>query len=111
MMEWKQIRQHCLGKANAWEDYPFGPDPLVFKVGKKMFALVSLDAKPLRLSLKCDPEDAQVLRRQYASITPGYHLNKTHWNTLVLDDSLPPDLVYELIDHSYDLVAGKKTKK
>lgn len=111
MMGWEQIREHCLGKANAREDYPFGPDPLVFKVGKKMFALVSLDAKPLRLSLKCDPDDAQVLRRQYRSITPGYRLNKKHWNTLMLDGSLPLDLVYELIDHSYDLVAGRKPKK
>lgn len=110
-MEWKQIHEHCLMKANAWEDTPFGPDPLVFKVGKKMFALVSLDAVPLRISLKCDPDDAMVLRRQYSSITPGYHLNKKHWNTLVLDGSLTEDLVFELIDHSYELVAGKKPKK
>lgn len=101
----------CLSRAGAWEDYPFGPDSLVIKVGKKMFAIISVDAEPVRISLKCDPDDALVLRQLYPAITPGYHLNKKHWNTLELDGSLPTDLVQELIDHSYTLVTGRTSRK
>lgn len=69
-----------------------------------MFALISEDEIPLRMNLKCDPDDAQALRAQHSAIIPGYHMNKQHWNTIVLDGNLPGDLVAELIDHSYDLV-------
>ena len=85
---------------------PFGPDTLVYKVGGKMFALTSPDDFPSAVSLKCDPERALELRDTYRAITPGYHLNKRHWNTLILDDSVPAKLVRELVDHSYHLVVA-----
>ena len=80
------------------------PDVTVFKVGGKIFAITRLEADPLRVSLKCEPELAQQLRVSYPTITPGYHLNKRHWNTVVLDDSLPRQMVLDMIEDSYDLV-------
>ncbi|MFN3793298.1 MAG: MmcQ/YjbR family DNA-binding protein [Chitinophagaceae bacterium] len=76
-----------------------------------MFLLISLDTVPVQFNAKCDPERAIELREQYASILPGYHMNKQHWNTIILDGSVPMKLVRELIDHSYELVAKKKTTK
>jgi len=90
---------------------PFGPDVFVHKVGGKMFALYSPGDEPLRLNLKCDPDRAAELREQYESIIPGYHMNKRHWNTLILDGSLPAALVKELIEHSYGLVFASLQKK
>ncbi|MNX90886.1 hypothetical protein D3C86_1229520 [compost metagenome] len=84
--------------------YPFGPDAHVFKVLDKMFALVAVGSAPLRVSLKCDPERALILRETYAAVQPGYHLNKRHWNTLTLDGSLSDELVLQLVAHSYELV-------
>jgi predicted DNA-binding protein (MmcQ/YjbR family) len=101
---------HILTKRGAEETTPFGPDTLVYKVGGKMFALTSPDEFPARLNLKCDPERAIALRDEYESIIPGYHMNKRHWNTLVLDGSLPSSLVRELIDHSYELVVKSLPK-
>jgi predicted DNA-binding protein (MmcQ/YjbR family) len=86
------------------ESEPFGPGVFVQKVGGKMFALFTDDDDGLRLNLKCDPERAVILREEHESIIPGYHMNKRHWNTLILDGSLPAALVKELIHHSYDLV-------
>ena len=83
---------------------PFGPGIFVQKVGGKMFALYTDDDDGLRLNLKCDPGRAVALREQHEAIIPGYHMNKKHWNTLILDGSLPAALVKELIRHSYDLV-------
>ena len=103
----KALTEYCLAKPGTTASYPFGEGALVFKVLDKMFALISEDAAPLRMNLKCDPEDAQALRAQYEAITPGYHMNKKHWNSLNMDDSLPDTLVHELIDHSYDLVVSK----
>ena len=93
------------------EDTPFGPESLVQKVGGKMFALYSPGGEPLRMNLKCDPARALELREQYESIIPGYHMNKRHWNTLILDGSLPAALVKELIEHSYGLVFASLSKK
>ena len=90
---------------------PFGPEHFVQKVGGKMFALYSPEDEPLRMNLKCDPDRAIALREQYESIIPGYHMNKRHWNTLILDGSIPAPLVKELIRHSYDLVFASLTKK
>lgn len=98
------IRKWCLDKPGAYEDYPFGPDIRVFKVGGKMFALLTLDHEPDRLNLKCQPDLAVALRAAYTSIVPGYHMNKQHWNSLILDQSLEDGLVFWLIDQSYDLV-------
>jgi predicted DNA-binding protein (MmcQ/YjbR family) len=86
------------------ESTPFGPEHFVQKVGGKVFAIYSPEDDPLRLNLKCDPERALELREKHESIIPGYHMNKKHWNTLILDGSLPAGLVKELIRHSYDLV-------
>ena len=95
-----------LSKPGAEEATPFGPDVLVYKVGGKMFGLTVPDEFPARINLKCDPERAVLLRDEYESVIPGYHMNKRHWNTLILDGSLPTKLVMELIDHSYQLVAA-----
>jgi predicted DNA-binding protein (MmcQ/YjbR family) len=100
-----------LSKPGAEETTPFGPDVLVYKVGGKMFALTVPDEFPPRINLKCDPERSEILRDEYESIIPGYHMNKRHWNTLILDGSLPTKLVNELIDHSYQLVAASLPKK
>ena len=105
-------RNYCLAKKGVTEDLPFGPDNLVFRVMGKMFSIASLDEIPLRANLKCDPERALKLREHYEeNILPGYHMNKQHWNTLVMDARLDPKLIFDLIDHSYDLIVGALTKK
>lgn len=98
------IRAALLRKPEAAETYPFDQDTLVAKVAGKIFALLSNTATPTQLSLKCDPEHAELLRAAYPAIQPGYHLNKRHWITLSLDGSLDPALVQALIDESYQLV-------
>jgi len=105
-MDLPDVISHILSKPGAEETLPFGPDTLVYKVGGKMFALTSPDEFPATVNLKCDPDRALALRDQHAAITPGYHMNKRHWNTLILDGSVPARLVRELIDHSYDLVVA-----
>jgi predicted DNA-binding protein (MmcQ/YjbR family) len=102
--------EHFLAKTGAEETTPFGPDVLVYKVAGKMFALTLPDDCPSRINLKCDPERAVLLRDEHPAIRPGYHMNKRHWNTVVLDGSLPSSLVRELIDHSYDLVVAALPK-
>lgn len=97
---------YCEGKKGAVKDYPFGPEPLVMKVGGKMFALISDSS----VSLKCDPAIAENMREQHAAVKPGYHLNKKHWNTVELDGSLSDDEVKSMIDHSYELVLASLTK-
>ncbi len=111
-MDIETFRDYCLAKKGVTEDLPFGPDVLVLKVMGKMFALASLDAVPLRLNLKCDPEEAITLREEHPNnILPGYHMNKNHWNTLVLDGFLPNSLIFDLTDHSYNLVIQGLPKK
>ena len=100
----------CTAKPGAVEDYPFGDEVAVFKVAGRMFALVPLGEAPGSVSLKCDPDLAVGLRDRYAGVTPGYHLNKRHWNTVLLDGSVPGEEVRELIDHSYDLVVARLTR-
>lgn len=100
----------CMAKPGTVEDYPFGDEVAVFKVVGRMFALVPLGEEPASVSLKCDPGLAVSLRDRYPAITPGYHLNKRHWNTVALDGSVPEDEVRELIDHSCDLVVASLTK-
>jgi predicted DNA-binding protein (MmcQ/YjbR family) len=100
----------CTAKPGALEDYPFGDGVAVFKVVGRMFALVPLGEPPGSVNLKCDPGLAVALRDRYDGITPGYHLNKQHWNTVVLDGSVPGEEVLELIDHSYDLVVARLTR-
>lgn len=93
---------------NAQLSYPFGESVAVYKAGDKMFALVAEGKEPVNLSLKCDPQLAETLREKYITVMPGYHLNKKHWNTLLLTGELPWDEVQALIRHSYDLVANSK---
>src|SRR3954453_11656184 len=109
-MDAAELRQWCLAYPGAVEDFPFGPETSVFKVGGKIFALSSLHRTPLEVSVKCEPELAVDLRDSYDAIRPGYHLNKRHWNTITLDDSLPDRLVRDLIEDSYDLVADALPK-
>ncbi len=101
---------YCLSRKGANKDYPFGPDALVVKVGSKMFAILSENSDSLHISLKCDPLVARDLRDQYSAITPGYHLNKQHWNTVVVDGSVPDEELKWMIDHSYALVVKGLTK-
>lgn len=103
-MDFQTISSYCLLKKGAIQDYPFGNDVLVIKVASKMFALISEQKNQLTISLKCDPVLAENLRQQYPCITPGYHLNKSHWNTIVVDGSLSKSELSKMIDHSYDLV-------
>lgn len=110
-MDIDELRGYCLAKPFTSEGFPFDNDTLVFKVAGKMFGLVGLDNSPLSINLKCDPERAVELREQHEAITPGFHMNKKHWNTVVLDGSLPRPLVLELIDHSYDLTYNSLPKK
>ena len=100
-----QLRRCCLRLPGAEETFPFGPEASVFKVGGKMFAVAGLKAKPLRVTLKCEPELSIELRSMYDEITPGYHANKRHWITVDLTGSLKEGFIRELVAGSYDLVA------
>jgi predicted DNA-binding protein (MmcQ/YjbR family) len=106
-MDLEEFREYCLRKPGAIEETPFGPDVLVFKVGDKMFALTSLERFPVAANLKCDPDLALDLRDRYEQVTPGYHMNKKHWNTVEIDNGISDAEVRKMIDHSYDLVAKK----
>lgn len=109
-MTYEEIETVLLGKPGAWLDYPFGKEAAVFKVGSKMFALVAWDDDPLWLNLKCDSDDALVLREMFAAVKPGYHMNKRHWNTVMLDGTIPEPMLLDMIEASYKLVF-KRLKK
>ena len=104
-MDHKTVEEYILSMPNARLDYPFGKEAAVYKTGDKIFAIIAEKSDPVRLSLKCDPSLAVTLRRKYESVMPGYHLNKKHWNTIVLTGQLPWNEIKGLIKHSYDLVA------
>lgn len=102
-----ELRDFCLSFNAAVEDFPFSPEISVFKVLGKMFALSFLDARPLTVNLKCDPDDAIRLRADHPGlIVPGWHMNKRHWNTVTVDGGLPDRVVRELVEDSYDLVVA-----
>lgn len=109
-MNIETIRNYCLSKKGASEEFPFDEFTMVYKVGSKMFALTSLTGE-LSINLKCDPEKAIELREQFPAVQPGYHMSKLHWNTVYIDGSVPASLIYEWIDHSYDLVFKKLPRK
>ncbi len=109
-MNIETLREYCLAKPGAEETLPFGPDTLVFKVGGKAFLLTGLDTADLRFNVKCDPDRAIELREEYSCVLPGWHMNKKHWNTIVVDGSVPVRLLKEWIDHSYDLVKPRHKK-
>src|SRR5215475_7875834 len=104
----KEVETYLLSLPNARLDYPFGEGVAVYKTGDKMFALIAEEKKPINLSLKTDPELSKILRDKYETVMPGYHLNKKHWNTLVLSGQLPWEEVQALIRHSYQLVSGSQ---
>jgi predicted DNA-binding protein (MmcQ/YjbR family) len=101
------LRDHCLSFTGAEETFPFGPETSVFKVAGRMFALSRLAADSLRVSLKCEPELAGALREAHAAVLPGYHLNKRHWNTVIIDGSIADEAIQDMIEDSYDLVVSK----
>jgi predicted DNA-binding protein (MmcQ/YjbR family) len=101
----QELRALCLSFNAAVEEFPFNPDTSVFKVLGKLFALTNLDARPLTVNLKCDPEDAVRLRAEHDAVVPGWHMNKRHWNTVTVGE-LPDRMVRELVEDSYDLVVA-----
>lgn len=109
-MNVESFRDYCLSKPSATESTPFGPDNIVFKVEGKMFALLALDEVPTTVNLKCDPDQALELRDRYEQVQPGYHMNKKHWNTVVLDGVIPDKEIRKMIDDSYDLVVQSLPK-
>ncbi|MEO7531201.1 MAG: MmcQ/YjbR family DNA-binding protein [Sediminibacterium sp.] len=110
-MHIEQLQEYCLQKTDVEETLPFGPDTLVYKVNGKVFLLTGLESHPLRFNVKCDPDRAIELREEYPEhVLPGYHMNKKHWNTIIADGTIPQKMVHEFIDHSYELVRGKKKK-
>ena len=105
MIDGEALRSWCHARPGVTEEMPFGPVTTTFKVAGKVFALSRLDASPLEISLKCEPELAEALRRDHAAVRPGYHLNKRHWNTVLCDGSLPDEMILDMLEDSYDLVA------
>ncbi len=110
-MDIESLRNYCLGKRDVTEGFPFGETVLVFKVRGKIFLLVSLDSSPLQFNAKCDPEKAEEWREQYSAVIPGYHMNKKHWNTVILDGSIPLKQVRAMIDDSYQLIVLSLPRK
>lgn len=108
-MDHKTVEDYVLSMPNAVRDYPFGEEVAVYKIDGKMFALIPEGKTPVRISLKCDPQLSVLLREKYESVMSGYHLNKKHWNTIVLSGQLPWEEIQGLILHSYNLVAGIDT--
>ena len=110
-MNAETLRAYTLAKKGVEECQPFGPDNLVYKIGGKVFLLVSLDAVPLQFNVKCDPDTALELRERHACVLPGYHMNKKHWNTILVDGTVSDKLLQQWVDHSYDLVYESLPKK
>jgi predicted DNA-binding protein (MmcQ/YjbR family) len=103
-MDLETIRKYCLEKKSVAESFPFGETTLVFKVRGKIFLLIGLDNFPLQFNVKCDPEKAEELREEYSSVIPAFHMNKKHWNTVILNGQIPLKQIREMIDESYQLV-------
>ena len=110
-MNIETLQQYCLSKKGSTEELPFGPDTLVYKVGGKIFLLAALDADPLQFNVKCDPDEAEQLRSEFACVQPGYHMNKKHWNTIIVDGCVNNKALKEWIDASYNLVFDSLPKK
>jgi predicted DNA-binding protein (MmcQ/YjbR family) len=112
-MNVEDISEYCLSKKGVAEDFPFDEETLVFKVMGKMFALIPLERIPLQINLKCNPRLTDEFRERYEAVQPGYHMNKKHWNTVLIDGSLRKEIILKWIDHSYDMVVKglKKSEK
>ena len=109
-MNLDSVRAYLMAKVGATEEWPFDPETPVYKVMGKIFALLAPDNDPLRITLKCDPDHALMLRDVYPAVIPGYYMNKRHWNTIIFDGSIPNDEIEEMIDESYELVVKGLTK-
>ncbi len=109
-MDFETLKKYCLNKKGAYADFPFGPETLVIKTGSKLFALFGIDENPVRVNLKGDPFLNEDLRQQYSAIIPGYHMNKLHWNTVILDNSVPDYIIFQMVDESFHLVYTKLKK-
>jgi len=110
MIDAQELWAYCLSRIGAEETFPFGPDAAVYKVLGKMFALIPQESQTVKISLKCHPDWARLLRDTYPAVQPGYHLNKRHWNTVISDGSIPDDELLEMIDHSYEQVVAGMTR-
>jgi predicted DNA-binding protein (MmcQ/YjbR family) len=110
-MNIEDLREYCIAKKGVEESMPFGADVLVFKVMRKVFLIAILENRPLQFNVKCNPEKAIELREQYSCVIPGYHMDKKHWNTIIIDDSVNLNLLHEWISDSYFLVISGLTKK
>ena len=106
-MNYQQAKKYLLAKPEAIEDYPFGPDVMVPKIKGKMFATLGTENGIGRVNLKCDPNEALALRDIFSAVIPGYHMNKKHWNTVLLDSDVPDSEIERLADHSYALIVSK----
>jgi predicted DNA-binding protein (MmcQ/YjbR family) len=109
-MNIENYRNYCLSKKGVTEEFPFDDRALVFKVMGKMFTITDVETF-VSFSVKCDPELAMQLREEHSGVLPGYHMNKKHWNTIMMDMSIPDNKAYEWIDHSYELVVSKLPRK
>lgn len=110
-MNLENIESIFRSKQGAVQEFPFGNEVMVFKVMNKMFGLISLKDEPLRINLKCDPNDALAYRDIYECVIPGYHMNKKHWNTIILDGTMDEKIIKDMVDQSYALIVSKLTKK
>jgi predicted DNA-binding protein (MmcQ/YjbR family) len=110
-MNIEELREYSMAKKHVTESFPFDNETLVFKVMNKMFALTGINKSPLTVNLKCDPENAVALREEYSCVLPGYHMNKQHWNTVVIDGSVDDRLVMQWIDDSYNLIVASLPKR
>lgn len=109
-MDFDGARAYLLQRPEAVEDFPFGPDAYVYKIRGRMFALLVEDDDGARMNVKCDPDEALFLRDTFAAVIPGYHMNKTHWNTVILDGSIPRGEIERMVDRSYGLVVRRLKK-
>jgi predicted DNA-binding protein (MmcQ/YjbR family) len=110
-MNAESLQTYCLAKRGVEETQPFGPENLVYKVGSKMFLLVALEAMPLQFNAKCDPDNAIELREQYGCVLPGFHMSKRHWNTILVDGTVPDKMLLQWVDDSYNLVYESLPKR
>ncbi len=109
-MNIEQLRQFCIEKADVQEGFPFGETVLVFKTNGKMFLLLPMDTEGLQFNVKCDPEKAIGLRAEYPCVQPGFHMSKTHWNTVYVDGSVSDEVLFSWVDDSYKLINKVKGK-
>lgn len=109
-MTLENFRAYCLEKKGVTEGFPFDENTIVFKVMGKMFALADVDEFS-GVNLKCDPAESVELQERYPAVTPGYHMNKSHWITVAMDNSIPDNMIFKWIDNSYSLVVGNLSKK